>query len=76
MPIYEYTCLDCGARFDALRSMSDADKPIECKQCRQEHTTRCLSVFFANSGGRVVAGSSSASGCAGCAATSCAGCGH
>jgi putative FmdB family regulatory protein len=76
MPIYEYVCLDCETRFDSLRSMKEADSPIPCPKCHVEHTTRCVSVFFANSSGRVVAGSSSASGCGGCTAGSCAGCGH
>ena len=37
MPIYEYVCLDCGERFETLRSMKDADAPITCRQC--ESTT-------------------------------------
>jgi putative FmdB family regulatory protein len=74
MPIYEYVCKDCGARFDALRSMKDADASIACKTCQSQQTTRQLSVFFAQSGGRVVAGASS--GCATCSGGTCAGCGH
>ena len=76
MPIYEYHCKDCDAHFDALRSMKDADSPIICKQCEGRHTVRQVSVFFAQSGGRVVAGNASASGCAGCPGGSCASCGH
>jgi putative FmdB family regulatory protein len=76
MPLYEYLCLDCKNRFDELRSMKDADATIPCKACSSEHTSRLISVFNAQSGGRVVAGSSAASGCAGCSSSSCAGCGH
>ncbi len=75
MPLYEYLCQDCGKHFDALRSMKDADKPIKCKQCSSEHTTRQLSVFFSQSEGRAVAGTSGG-GCAGCAGGSCSSCGH
>jgi len=75
MPIYEYACLDCGTRFDALRSMKDADTPIACNQCKSEHTSRLLSVFFAQSGGKAVAGVNNG-GCASCAGGSCATCGH
>lgn len=75
MPLYEYQCKDCGHRFDALRSIKDADQPIVCKQCESEHTERQISVFFAQSGGRVVAGSNGG-GCAGCAGGSCSSCGH
>jgi putative FmdB family regulatory protein len=74
MPLYEYVCLDCKARFDALRSIKDADAPIACRDCRSEHTSRQLSLFFAHSDGRVVAQSSSA-GCATCSGGSCATCG-
>ena len=76
MPLYEYLCLDCQNRFDALRSMKDADAPIECDQCQSQHTSRLISLFNAQSGGRVVAGSAPAGGCAGCSASSCASCGR
>ena len=72
MPIYEYTCADCGTKFEVVRLIKDADKPTTCQQCKGEHTARNISVFFAQSGGKVVAGTSS--GCAGCAGGSCASC--
>lgn len=72
MPIYEYSCAECGTKFEAVRLIKDADTPIPCKHCKSERTTRKISVFFAQSGGKVVAGSSS--GCAGCAGGSCASC--
>jgi putative FmdB family regulatory protein len=74
MPIYEYICLDCGERFEAIRLMKDADAIIECQECRSEHTSRLLSLFNAQSGGRVVAGGNSY--CASCSSGSCATCGH
>lgn len=72
MPIYEYVCLECGERFEQVRLMKEADLPIACQKCESPRTSRMLSLFFASSGGRVVAGSSS--GCAGCAGGSCATC--
>jgi putative FmdB family regulatory protein len=72
MPIYEYSCADCGKKFEVVRMIKDADSPIPCKQCESNRTARKISVFFAQSGGKVVAGSSS--GCAGCAGGSCASC--
>ncbi len=75
MPIYEYICQDCGLRFDLLRSMKDADAPIACQACSSQHTTRTLSLFNAQSGGRIVAGGGK-DGCAGCTGGSCASCGH
>lgn len=74
MPLYEYICLDCKKRFDALRAIKDADAPIPCSACQSEHTSRLLSLFYARSGGKQVAGSSS--GCVGCSAGSCSGCGR
>lgn len=74
MPLYEYVCLDCKKRFETLRPMKDADQPIACASCASAHTSRCLTVFYARSGGKAVAGSGG--GCAGCAGGSCAGCSH
>ena len=74
MPLYEYECLDCGALFDTLRVFKDADKPINCVHCESQHTKRLLSLFYAQSGGKSVAGTNG--GCAGCAGGSCASCGQ
>ncbi len=74
MPIYEYICKDCNHQFDTLRSMSDADKPTPCHKCNGEHTTRQLSVFFAQSGSRNIAMDSRNGGCASCTSSSCATC--
>ena len=74
MPIYEYVCLDCGERFEQVRLMKEADDPIACLKCDSQHTSRMLSLFFASSGGKVVAGRNS--GCGSCAGGSCATCGH
>jgi putative FmdB family regulatory protein len=74
MPLYEYVCKDCGNHFDVLRSMKDADTPIQCRNCHGDQTKRALSVFFASSEGRSVA--SSSSGCGGCSGGSCSSCNH
>jgi len=74
MPLYEYVCKDCGHHFDTLRSMKDADKPIMCKNCLGEQTTRAISVFYAQSDGRSI--TSNAGGCSGCGGGSCGSCGH
>ena len=74
MPIYEYVCSDCDKVFETLRSMSQADKPIACAACGGKHTRRKLSVFYAESGGKAVAGTSEPS-CGSCAGGDCAHCG-
>jgi len=75
MPIYEYVCEDCGRKFDAMRSMKDADSPIACKGCQSQHTRRALSLCCAHSDGQVVSGGGGG-GCGGCSGGSCGSCGH
>lgn len=74
MPIYEYVCLDCGDRFELIRSMKAADESATCENCESEHTSRLLALFNAHSSGRVVAGNHDG-GCAGCSGGSCSCCG-
>jgi putative FmdB family regulatory protein len=76
MPTYEYKCQDCGAHFEALRSMKDSDSPITCKECNSANTMRKLSVCYVS--GSSDRGSSHAgqSGCGGCQGGSCSSCGH
>jgi putative FmdB family regulatory protein len=46
MPVYEYTCKKCDARFEKLlRSMSRRDEKVECPKCGSKDTSRALSVF-------------------------------
>jgi len=73
MPIYEYVCNDCGKRFEILRSIKEADSPILCNICRSNKTHRAVSVFYAQSGSRTIAGSGN-SGCSGCSSGSCSSC--
>ena len=77
MPIYEYACNDCGTKFESLRPIKEADRPIECKQCHSQETHRKMSTFFAQSGGHAISGTDSKS-CSGCGGScSCGGnCGH
>ncbi len=73
MPIYEYECQDCQQRFEALRSMNDADAAIACENCGSANTKRALSVFFAQSSGKVIAGSNG--NCSSCTGGTCSTCG-
>jgi putative FmdB family regulatory protein len=74
MPVYEYVCQECQHEFEALRPMRDADTPIPCEGCHGQQTQRKLSVFFAQSAGRPIAGASGKS-CGGCSGGSCGSCG-
>jgi putative FmdB family regulatory protein len=73
MPIYEYVCKDCGMRFETLRSIGEADSPIICKICQSSQTKRAISVFYAQSGSRIIAGGNNG-GCTGCSSSSCSSC--
>lgn len=74
MPIYEYKCQECGKRFEALRSIKDADDPIQCQACRSMKTQRIPSACFSKVAGG--SASSASGGCSGCSGGSCASCGH
>ena len=78
MPVYEYVCTDCRRKTEALRSMSKADDPIECKFCHGSNTSRALSLFSAYSRGNGTASQSitGGGGCSGCSGGSCSTCGH
>jgi putative FmdB family regulatory protein len=52
MPIYEFSCLDCGNQFEKLQSFSDTTIP-RCPQCQSERVQKRLSppaVHFKGSG--------------------------
>ncbi len=74
MPLYEYQCSTCEARFDALRGMSEADDPIPCPQCESSETRRIISLFSAIGDQGVIAGDGPS--CDSCSpSSSCATCG-
>ncbi len=43
MPMYEYRCQECGAKYEQLRRMSDADKDLECPSCGSRNVRREIS---------------------------------
>jgi len=47
MPLYEYRCQNCGKSFEMLRKMQDADRELECPDCRSDELERLLSTFSA-----------------------------
>ncbi|MBS1855180.1 MAG: zinc ribbon domain-containing protein [Acidobacteria bacterium] len=49
MPLYEYRCGTCGKSFEQLRRMQDADRDLECPECKSREVERQLSTF--SSGG-------------------------
>ncbi len=73
MPIYEYYCRRCQARFELLRPISRMDEPATCPQ-GHAGAERVLSLFAAFSSGSEGKTSLGGSGCAGCAGGHCAVC--
>ncbi|MBI4302182.1 MAG: zinc ribbon domain-containing protein [Chloroflexi bacterium] len=75
MPIYEYYCPSCDAKFQRLLPMSQADDGVCCPE-GHDGSRRLISTFasFAKSsdGTTTAIGGNS---CASCAATSCGSCG-
>jgi putative FmdB family regulatory protein len=74
MPIYEYTCDECGAEFEKIVRRSSEE--IACPKCESLGVARRASTFAFKSGsGRFVSSSAKTSACAGCQPSGgCSGC--
>jgi len=72
MPLYEYLCRDCEAKFELRRSFSQADAPVKCTHCHSDNTKKLISSFISFSKGGN--NPTPSSGCAGCSGGSCATC--
>ncbi|MBI4333829.1 MAG: zinc ribbon domain-containing protein [Chloroflexi bacterium] len=76
MPVYEYCCPKCNAKFELLRPASRADEIAICEHC-QSPGHRVLSTFATirrGAGGETAPMGGGAPSCGGCSATSCATC--
>lgn len=73
MPLYEYYCSQCDARFELLRPMSRRDEPATCP-AGHRGGERVLSLFAAFSSGEGGQMASLGGGCGSCAGGHCAGC--
>jgi putative FmdB family regulatory protein len=51
MPLYEYYCRPCNARFDLLRPLSALESPASCPE-GHANATRTISTFVSIRGGR------------------------
>jgi putative FmdB family regulatory protein len=75
MPLYEYACAACGARFELLQRVGEGAATVACPRCANGAVERQLSTFAAGAGGRKSNASAEAVGCGRpqCAGGSCAG---
>jgi len=58
MPIYEYKCRECDAKFEVL--VFSSEKKVNCEKCGSENSERLLSGFA--TGGATVSASGSCGG--------------
>lgn len=47
MPIFEYSCDDCGTKFEKLVRRSEEGNGVHCPSCGQDHLTTQYSTFAA-----------------------------
>jgi len=48
MPIFEYSCDDCGTKFEKLLRRTTEANDVRCPSCGQEHLTTEYSTFAAH----------------------------
>ncbi|HEX4165610.1 MAG TPA: zinc ribbon domain-containing protein [Bryobacteraceae bacterium] len=48
MPIFEYSCDDCGSKFEKLVRRSADAEAVRCPSCGQDHLTTQYSTFAAH----------------------------
>ncbi|MBN1448951.1 MAG: zinc ribbon domain-containing protein [Bacteroidetes bacterium] len=72
MPIFEYTCKDCGSQFDVLHKGVENPELVQCPRCDSRSAAKKFSTFSASVG----SSPSFSSGCEGgsCATPSYGGC--
>lgn len=51
MPIYEYRCQDCDAKFEKLVRRAEDASELACPSCGQKNLSLQLSVFASRTGG-------------------------
>lgn len=63
MPIYEFSCKECGHKFEALRLSSSGFKDVECPKCSSKKVTKEMSTFAPAMGASSSGGSCDTGGC-------------
>lgn len=54
MPIYEFQCQECGARFETIVPASSGGKPVKCRNCGSRKIKKQISAAsFRVSGGSI-----------------------
>jgi putative FmdB family regulatory protein len=71
MPIYEFSCTQCGAVFEEL--VRNGTKPV-CPECSSGEVCRLLSRFAVHSSSPGLGGTGGSKSCSTCSSSSCATC--
>jgi len=71
MPIYEFSCTQCGAVFEEL--VRNGAKPV-CPECSSGDVRRLLSRFAVHSSSPGLGGTGGGKSCSTCSSSSCATC--
>ncbi|MFH1397654.1 MAG: zinc ribbon domain-containing protein [Candidatus Omnitrophota bacterium] len=72
MPIYEYECNKCNAKFEYL--IRSSSEEVVCLKCGKKDLRRLVSAFAFNSKDSKSNVTSSSSGCVGCSSNNCSTC--
>lgn len=51
MPIYEYSCKECGNRFEELVGVTGENRSVKCDACGSDNVEKLLSSFNGGSTG-------------------------
>lgn len=52
MPLYEYTCTDCGHRFEILQRLGEGSDGLTCPKCGAAEVEKQFSTFASSSDGK------------------------
>lgn len=64
MPLYEYTCRDCGAKVEVLQRMGEGPEALSCPDCGARKLEKQFSTFASTTS----SGAGRATASAGCGA--------
>jgi putative FmdB family regulatory protein len=78
MPIYDFNCRQCNARFDKLTSFNWKAAGVRCPTCGSSDIVQLVSRpgGFTSGGKMDMAGGGNGSACTSCHTGSCSTCGH
>jgi putative FmdB family regulatory protein len=73
MPIFEFKCRKCGAKFEELLRSSDSSS-VTCPDCGSSEIKRLMSTFACSGGSGFKTSIAGSGGCGSCSGGSCSTC--